>query len=368
MPETLSNRALNRATLDRQWLLARRDAPALQTIEHLIGLQAQAPFPPYYGLWCRLEDFQAQELSNLLLNREAVRLVLMRGTVHLVSSRDALPLRALLQPIMDGDLHSNTTYSPPIAGMDLNELAQRGRELLDRQALTLPELRLELLKFYPDHDSTAMTHALRNLLPLVQVPPRAVWSKSGQVKYQTAEGWLGSNLDGKPILDDLILRYLRAFGPASVQDAQQWSGLLRLSDVFERLRPQLVTFRDETDRELFDLPDAPRPPEKMTAPVRLLPAFDNLLISHANRRRVMSEETQKRVFNVKNGVFPNTFLLDGFVAGTWSIEIKKKKSTLMLEPYQTPSKASRDELNAEAERLLTLAAPESEVREIQFVN
>lgn len=366
MPEVLSTLALNRATLARQWLLARQDSAALHAIEQLIGLQAQAPFPPYYGLWCRLERFTAAELSGLLLNRVAVRLVLMRGTVHLVSTRDALPLRTLMQPIMDRDLHTNQTYAPLLAGLEFQELARRGRELLDGQALTLPELRVTLAELYPERDPAALTHALRNLLPLVQVPPRAVWGKSGQVKYQTVEGWTGTHLETGLPLEELIRRYLRAFGPASVQDAQQWSGLTRLGEVFERLRPHFVTFHDETDTELFDLPDGPRPPPDTPAPARLLPAFDNLLLSHANRRRVMTEAVQKRVFGVKNGVFPNTILIDGFVAGTWTLEQKRPLATLILSPYQAVSNASRKELSREAERLLNLAAPESAFREVQF--
>lgn len=360
MPEVLSTRALNRATLARQWLLVRQEVSALQALAHLVGLQAQASAPPYFGLWCRLEAFQAEELSNLLLNGQAARLALLRNTVHLVSAADALPLRALVQPIMNRDLRTNTTYAPPLAGLNLAELAARGRELLSGEALTLPKLRPKLAALYPERDPTALSHALRNLLPLVQVPPRGVWGGGGQVKYMTAQGWLGRELDVQPSLDELVLRYLRAFGPASVQDAQQWCGLTRLGEVFERLRPQLVTFSSEAGAELFDLPGAPRLPEDTPAPVRLLPAFDNLLLSHVDRRRIMDADAQARVFGVRNGIIPNTLLVDGFVVGTWSIEIKKKAASIVIEPYRILTKAAVSEVQAEAKRLLSLAAPDAE--------
>lgn len=365
MPELLSDRALNRATLARQWLLSRQDTSALHALEHLIGLQAQAPMPPYYGLWCRLEHFRADELSTLLLERQAVRLVLMRGTVHVVAAQDALPLRTLVQPLMDRDLRRNTTYSALVAEGDLSELTATGQDLLGQQALTLPELRSKLAELYPERQPNALSQALRSLLPLVQVPPRGVWGQSGQPKLMTAEGWLGQPLAAPLTLDDLARRYLRAFGPASPADMGQWCGLTRLGEVFEHLRPQLVTFRDTGGTELFDLPDAPRPSQDTPAPVRLLPAFDNLLLSHAKRRRVMSEEAQNRVFAVKNGVFPHTILIDGFVAGTWRIELGRKDAKLTLELFQPATKDTKDQLGAEAHRLLKLAAT-ADAHEVHF--
>lgn len=349
----LSRRALNRALLDRQLLLRRSTLAPARVIEHLVGMQAQAPIPPYFGLWSRLEGFRPEDLARLLVGREVVRMVVMRGTIHLVTADDALALRPLAQPIMDRDLARNATYAPPIAGMDLAALASAGRELLAEEPLTPKELGIRLRERWPDRDGGAMAYAVRNLLPLVQVPPRGLWGASGATTYATAESWLGRPLAGITA-DEMVLRYLAAFGPASVQDAQTWSGLTGLRAVFERLRPRLAVFRTEEGRELFDLPDAPRPDADTPAPVRLIAPFDNLVLSHADRSRVVSDEHRRRIFMV-NGIIPGMVLLDGVVAGTWKLD----GGTLSVELFDPPSTPDADALHAEATRLLAFAAPGS---------
>lgn len=236
----LGTRALNRALLARQSLLRRQAGTALGMIEHLVGMQAQAPFPPYYGLWTRLRDFRPDELSRLLLDREVARIVVMRGTVHLVSAADALPLRALTQPIMDADLRGNTTFTPKLAGIDTDELAETVREVLSEAPLDTAALGRALARHHPHHDPKALVHAARNRLPLVQVPPRAVWGRSGRPTYATAESWLRNAPRREPDIDGVVLRYLAAFGPATVRDVQTWCGLTRLGEVIERLRPRVA--------------------------------------------------------------------------------------------------------------------------------
>jgi hypothetical protein len=154
------------------------------------------------------------------------------------------------------------------------------------------------------------------------------------------------------------VRYLGAFGPAGVKDAQTWSGLTRLGEVFERLRPRLSTFRDERGRELFDLPDAPRPDPDTPAPPRFLPEFDNLILSHADRARVIADD-YRRALASKNGMVPATFLVDGFVRGTWKTQRTHGKATLVIEPFEALSGKDRDVLAEEGERLLRfMAQPE----------
>ncbi len=325
-------------------------------------MQAQAPFAPYYGLWCRLEPFAPDELSDLLLDRQAVRLGLMRGTVHLVTAEDARCIYPLMQPIAENDLRSN-----PI-DMDLSTLIDFGRELLEERALSLQELRPLLQTKFPNQDSNTLARALRNVLPLVQIPPRAVWGKSAQTRFRTLEHWLGAPLEPDYSLEQLTRRYLAAFGPASVADLQTWCGLNRMRDTVEKLRTELLVFHDEQQRELFDLPEAPRPNAETPAPVRLLPQFDNLLLSHQNRTRVMDQGLQKRLFDVKNGVYPATIMLDGFLAGTWSLEIIKNTAILRLEPYRKVLKSEAEEIQAEAERLLFLSTPKTITREVELVN
>lgn len=198
---------------------------------------------------------------------------------------------------------------------------------------------------------------MRNLLPMVQVPPRAVWGRSGQPVLSTAQVWLGGEVGRRLTIDELVLRYLAAFRPASVPDVQTWCGLTSLQEVVDRLRPQLREFADEHGRALFDLPDAPRPDCDENAPVRFVPEYDNLLLSHADRTRVMAEEVRKRVIFSVNGVFPGTVLVDGFVRGTWRVDRSAGAATLLVTPYRRLSKRHEATVGAEGARLLRFAAP-----------
>lgn len=346
----ISQRALNRATLARQLLLRRHDMPALQAVEHLVGLQAQAPFPPYFGLWCRLAGFRPQELAELLTERQVVRIVLMRGTVHLVSAADCLWLRPLTQPLLTRYL--DQVYGKQLAALDQHAVIEVGRELLAGAPMTAAALGAGLAERFPEAGAAELAQLMRSRVALVQVPPRAVWGRAGQTAYATAEFWLERELHPEPSLEELVLRYLAAFGPATVADVQAWSGLTGLREVVDRLRPRLVTLADEAGRELFDLPDAPRPGEDEPAPVRLLAPFDNLLLSHSDRTRVISDEHRKRVVTI-NGQVHGTVLVDGFVHGTW----KRDKAVLTVEPFLPMSAAQEQEIMKEAAALLEFAEP-----------
>src|ERR1022692_4329678 len=239
----LSLQALNRALLARQLLLGLVPLPdagmradrVIETVEHLAGLQAQAPFPPYYGLWSRLAGFRAGDLAELILDRRVVRVALMRGTIHLVSARDCLMLRPLVQPVLDRGLKA--VFGKQIEGVDTIALAAAGRILLAEKPLTFSELGALLSEQWPGHLPNALAQAVRALVPLIQVPPRAVWGAAGQARHAPAETWLGRPLDASASLGALVRRYLAAFGPATVLDVQAWSGLTRLREVIEPIRP-----------------------------------------------------------------------------------------------------------------------------------
>lgn len=367
----LSRRALNRALLERQLLLARSRVPARDAIERLVGLQAQEPFDPYIGLWTRLVDFDAQQLVALIERRRAVRMGLMRATVHLVSARDALAMWPVVRSVFErvfasarGDV-GVPTYTSRLAGVDMKALLRTGRKLVDAEPRTAAELRVLLGKRWPKNDGAALAAAVHFLLPLVQVPPRGLWKMSGQARHTTLEAWLGKEVDDDASPDKLMLRYLRAFGPATVADARTWSRLAGLREVFERLRPRLRTFRDERGRELFDLPKAPRPPEKTKAPVRFLPDYDNLLLGHADRTRVVSDEHRKRLVTRNLQVLP-AFLVDGRVAGTWRIERAKAAATLTLTPFETLAPSARQELAEEGAALLKFTEPDAARTEVKI--
>ncbi|MEW5926558.1 MAG: winged helix DNA-binding domain-containing protein [Gemmatimonadota bacterium] len=359
----LDRRALNRALLARQGLLRRWTVPAAEAVERLAGMQSQAPDPPYYGLWTRLEGFRPEELSRLLEERAVVRIALMRSTIHLVTARDCLALRPLLQPVLERA--HRATYGRRMEGVDAAELADAARALTEERPRTFAEIGAALAERWPGRDPAALSGAARALLALVQVPPRGLWGRSGPAAHTTAEAWLGRPLDASASPENLVLRYLAAFGPATAADAQTWSGLTRLRDAFEGLRPRLLVFRDEAGRELFDLPDAPRPDPDTPAPVRYMAEWDNVLLSHADRTRVISEEHRRRIFT-PNGIFPGTVLVDGFVAGTWKMERSRGAATLRVEPFAPLAAGDEAALNDEGERLLAFAAAETPAREVRI--
>ena len=360
----LGRRELNRALLERQFLLRRVDLPAREAIEHLVGLQAQSVPPTYYGLWSRLEPFDPPELGRMLTDREAVRMTLMRGTVHLVTVRDALLLRPLVQVVIERG--HNGAFGRRMGGADLAELERGVREELDGEALHARELGRRLVARGVGEDVEAIGNATRVYVPLVQVPPRGVWGKSGQAKYATLEAWTGRSLEPNPSIDEVVLRYLAAFGPASVMDMQNWSGLTKLRAAFERLRPRVVTFRDGTGRELFDLSDAPRPDPDVPAPVRFLGEYDNVLLGHADRTRIIPPDFPWREM-LAPGRFVSNLLVDGMLRGTWWIERDGKRSaTLAIRPFGELVPAQREEVAAEAERMVGFSEPEAAARDVRF--
>ena len=315
------------------------------------------PTAPYVGLWARLEGFQLQALASLLIDRKVVRIALMRSTIHLVTARDCLAWRPLLQPAMDRGLRG--TFGKRLVGLDLEALVTTGRGLVEERPRTFAELGALLGERWPDRDPAALTNAVRALAPLVQPPPRGVWGVGGLATHTTAEAWLGAPLDLAPSLDALVLRYLAAFGPASVRDMQTWSGLTQLRGVFARLRPQLAVFQDERGVELFDAPDAPRPDPDTSAPPRFLPEWDNLLFSHADRTRVISDAHRQRLSATDDGRLPSAVLLDGFMAGVWKIVRAKGAATLRIQPYRPFTADEREALADEGARLLAFAAADA---------
>ncbi|MDX8037488.1 winged helix DNA-binding domain-containing protein [Lentzea sp. BCCO 10_0856] len=337
----LSQDELNRALIERQMLRERADLGAFATIERLFGIQAQEPKSPYIGLWTRLENFRAEELEDLLVSRHAVRILLMRGTIHLVSAQDALALRPLTQIKLDRELQSGP-FASRLRGLDLDAVAEAGRKILEDTPQGTADAGKRLLERWPDREHTVLGNALRNKLALVQLPPRGLWHRSGRAVCTTLEAWLDQ--EQHPMsLETLVLRYLKAFGPATVMDAQQWSGLTRLAETFEALRPQLVTFGNEAGKELFDLPDAPRPDPGTPVPVRLLPEFDNILLAHADRRRVIADDRLGVVVGGKP-----TVLVDGYVVATWSIT---KDSTITVDYLDSLPPSRQKAVAEECDRL-----------------
>ncbi len=366
MTRVLTVRELNRALLARQLLLGRVELPARDAIEHLVGLQAQLPQAPYVALWSRLAAFEPDDVSALITEREAVRIALMRSTVHLVTARDALAIRPVVQPVLTRTLHSSSPYGRGIAGVDVDELLAAGRAALAERALGLSELGAVLAVRWPDHDPKSLAYGVHYLEPLVQLPPRGLWRRSGKAVLATAPQWLGRALDGDTTPDRLVLRYLAAFGPASVADVRNWSGLTGVREVIDRLRPGLRTFAGENGRELFDVPDAPLPDPDTPAPPRFLPEYDNFFLGHVDRSRVGSETDRVKIGQSTIGWQP--VLVDGFIRGVWRLTERRRAAVLRIEPTSRPTAAESDALAAEGERLVDFLAPQATERTIQLVD
>lgn len=353
--QILSQRALNRALLARQHLLERVHGSVLGLIDQLVGMQAQAPNPPYFGLWSRLHSFEQQQLLSLFEQRQVVRIALMRSTIHLVSASDCLNLRPLLQPVLERGFQSN--FGKQLPGLDKAAAIEYGRHLVETQPQTFQALGGLLHERWPNYPAAALAQVLRTWLALVQVPPRGLWATSGPAAHTTAEHWLGQPLASEPDLAHLVRRYLAAFGPASINDMQAWSGLTRLGVVFKQLQAELICFCDEQGRELYDLPNAPRPDPATPAPPMLLAEFDNILLAHADRTRILSEAYRQRLFT-SNGLIPGAILVDGFVVGRW--KIKQPESSLHLQLFQPIAKAERQALEHEGASLLHFATNTNE--------
>jgi DNA glycosylase AlkZ-like len=366
--DVLTLRALNRATLERQLLLRRSELPALDAVKHLVGLQAQVPQNPYVGLWSRLERFKPGELSGLLVDRLVVRIVVMRATLHLVTASDCLLVRPLMQPVLDQELARHPQFGPELANVDIGQVLAFARPLLAARAHTGAELRTALAARFPEYDASALAYACRNFLALVQVPPRGLWGQGAQVSSTTAEAWLGRPLVRSPSIDDLVLRYFAAYGPATASDVSAWSRLTGLREVVDRLRPSLRTFRGEKGRELFDLPDAPRPDPDTPAPPRFLPEYDNLLLSHADRSRFWSP-AQRRLSGTSVGPVRGTVLYDGIVRGVWRIDEDGSSgtSTLVVSHGGTLARRATGAVAAEGRRLMRFLGSDGGSVDVRFV-
>ncbi|MFI7428188.1 winged helix DNA-binding domain-containing protein [Micromonospora sp. NPDC049836] len=349
---SLSRRALNRATLARQFLLDRTQLPALDVVRRLVGLQGQVPTAPYLGLWSRVSGFRRDDLTGLLLRRQVVRATTVRGTLHVTAADDYRWLRPLLQPLMAR--LQRQFMGRATAGVDPAELVAYAAALLAEEPLSRTRLRELLARRWPDRDRSALLHSVQYLLPLVHLPPAGTWGGRVDGPCALADEWLtAAPAPADPVV--LVRRYLAAFGPASVRDVQAWSGLTRLAEVIERIRGELRVFRDEQGRELFDLPDAARPDPDNPVPPRLLPEYDNLLLGHADRTRVLGDAERRRVITPAVAA---TVLVDGFVAGTWTIVRGDGTATLAVRLFGRLEPADRDALEAEARRLLAFACPE----------
>lgn len=340
-------------------LLRRVKRSAAETIEHLVGMQSQLPPGPFIGLWSRLHNFEPAKLDEMMLERRAVRMTLMRGTLHLVTARDAYALRPVMQPVVER-IFASTAFRRNLEGLDLREVVAAGEALLTERPRTGSEVARALAERWPDHDATSLGYAVRFFVPTVQVTPRGIWGQTMRPTLTTLEAWLGEPVPAEADAESAVLRYLAAFGPASPADVRTWSWMTGVREIIERLRARLRSFRDEAGRELFDLPGAPIVEGDVPAPPRFLPVYDNVFLSHEDRSRIHGGRWYPTVEFDRGSL-----LVDGFVKGGWMIQTERRAARLQVDLFFEISPSELSAVEEEADALLAFAAADAETRNVE---
>jgi hypothetical protein len=349
----LSAKAVNRATLARQLLLERESVSASEVVERLVGMQGQEPKHPYVGLWTRVDGFTEAQLDQAVEAREVVRGTMFRGTLHLLTAADYLRFRVTVAPVLEAGLK---VLGDRGAGLEPDKVVAAAEKLLAKEPLTFTEVRDALQQQFPEVNERALGFCTRMLVPLVMYPTDVRWSWTANSRFTPAEEWIGKKLHKRAETKELVTRYLRAFGPATPGDFQTWSGLQKAKPLFDEL--ELETFTDDAGKTLYDVPDGPRPDPETPAPVRLLPEFDNVLLSHAKRERIIADEHKPAVYT-KNLRVKATYTVDGLVAGLWTAEKKRGVATLTLTPFGKLLKKTQAELEREGDGLLRFLEPDA---------
>ena len=361
-PQTLSLRQLNRTLLARQLLLERQNLNCCQAIEALGGMQSQIPNPPYIGLWTRLKGFSKPQLTAALETRSVARAPWIRSTLHLVTADDHQRFQTVIQPALARGLRS--FFGARAKGLDIERLIAIAKPYLEAAEPAIGELRDKLQEYEPDEDKQAMAYAVRSYLPLVQVPPSGAWGVGTRATYTTAESWLGRAAPAD--LPALFRRYLAAFGPADVMDFQTWTGMTSLKSRLNETLSTLAVYRDESGRALYDLPDQPIVDEDSPAPIRFLPEYDNILIGHRDRRRILPELHRKKVF-VSAGRVLGTVIIDGFVAAIWKIEREKERVTLRVTLFGEQTEDILEKIEAEGLALARFIYEDALSHRVEFM-
>lgn len=348
----ITREELNRATLARQHLLGRTAASPLEVVERLVGLQSQLPGPPYTGLWSRIEGFAFVDLAEAIAGKQLVRMGLMRGTIHVVSARDAAGLWTFMAPFYAGNFASVRGPALEASGVELAAAVEQAETLLREAPRTPKDLGEAMAGRWPDANASWLGSIPRYLSGAVQIPPRGLWGESATATYALLSDWVGREDSGFEARE-VVRRYLAGFGPASVADAQQWCGRKGLKAAFDELGDELVMFvGPDGETKLYDLADAERPAADTPAPVRLLPEWDNVLLSYADRTRVIDEDRRKAIMSV-NGINDAAVLVDGRVEATWKASPGKAGGTIAVAPFGKLTKALRGAIESEAHALLT---------------
>ncbi|MEV0249100.1 winged helix DNA-binding domain-containing protein [Nocardia sp. NPDC050712] len=354
----LSNRVLNRTLLARQHLLERCTLTTPQMCDHLIGLQAQDVPPPFVGLWSRVADFDPATVSDALEDRSLVRITLMRGTIHLVTPADALRIAPHIQPELEKAPFRKGFNFGAMVGLDPDEVRAHGEAVLGDEPMSAADIRARAAELYPDRDAGAVLQTWLYQLPVLQTPPRGRWKDNSRPVWSRVEPWLGAPLDPSYPLSELLLRYLGAFGPASTMDMQAWSRLTGIKKAVDQLGDRVRTYTDDRGRTLYDVAGAELADPDRPAPARLLGWYDNAVLSHQDRSRIVPEGNSARLRTSTTLV--SSILLDGYLAGLYKIFPKGGAARLRISPARPWTRAECAEVEAEAHALLAFLEPDLE--------
>jgi winged helix DNA-binding protein len=335
--DVLTLRELNRATLHRQLLLRRTELSARGVVEHLVGMQAQWPSAPYVGIWSRSHAFRREALEDEVVAGRVVKATMMRQTLHLVTDRDYAVLRAALS-------EANWLHNTPAA----ERVAASLRALADGRHVTRADVlaHLEEAHGLTGIDAAQAWRGGRIRAHLVPHHETALWKARPEARYVAID--VPDAIDPVEARAEIVRRYLLAFGPASKADIARWSMMSisrEINPALERLG-SLKRFKSETGRELLDVADAPRPDGDTPSPVRFLPKWDNAILGYTDRTRILPEPFRPRVIK-GNGDVKQTFLVDGFVAGTWRVD----RERVHIEPFITLASSTREEIAEETAAL-----------------
>jgi hypothetical protein len=340
----LSPRRLNRTLLQRQQLLERAGASVPELVRHLVGLQAQENLSPFLSLDARLTSFDPHAVTSGLEDRSLVRLLTLRGTVHLLVADDALELRQWTTPVHEREIRTSQSIGAA-RDVDRAGFLQELSALLGDGPVPQKALGAALSERFPGLPATQLGQLARSAAPLVQCPPRGTWNAGGAVVYAFVDRWLGRPLV-EPDVEGLVRRYLAAFGPASAADVTVWSGLTHLTGVLKAM-DDLVQHEDSDGKPLYDLPGLSLADEDVPAPVRLLGQYDNVWLSHAGRDRVTPPDVRKHWMGSNGGVACTVFA-DGLLVGLWRVVDGR---VALEEPFRTLTNRERSELDDEVTRV-----------------
>lgn len=344
----LTRQRLNRTLLLRQHLLERVAMSPQDMVRHLVGLQAQENLPPYLSLAARLTDLDPYDVSRQLEEGRLVRLLTMRGTIHLLVPEDAAVLRPWVEPRLEQEIRVSQSVGDA-RDIDRAMADAALREVLADGPLPQKEIGARLAERFP-YPATQLGQLARGIAPLAQLPPRGCWKAGGGVVYDYVDRWTGVPM-GEPDVPGLVRRYLLAFGPATAADVTAWSGVTRLGPVLGRM-DDLVRHEDEEGRVLYDVEGAPVADEDAPAPVRLLGTYDNVWLSHAGRDRVTDPEARKSWMGT-NGGMGNTLFAGGWLVGIW----RALDGRVVVDRlHRDLSRRERSELDEEIARVEALLA------------